>query len=72
MHPEVARRPQNGHRGAAASPAPAGATDIAGQTAVLPTWRDSEGTGDCPLGRASALSDGVPVPTLRHPGLDCP
>jgi hypothetical protein len=36
----------------------AGAKDIAGQRAVLPAWRDSEGTGDCPLGRASALSDG--------------
>ena len=23
-----------------------------------PGWRDSEGTGDCPLGRASALGDG--------------
>jgi hypothetical protein len=36
----------------------AGATDIAGQRAVLPASRDSEGTGDCPLGRASALGDG--------------
>src|SRR5215831_16667059 len=35
----------------------AGATDIAGQRAVLPAWRDSEGTGDCPLDRASALDD---------------
>ena len=30
-----------------------------GQRAVLPAWRDSKGTGDCPLGRASALGDGV-------------
>ena len=37
-----------------------------GQRAVLPAWRDSERTGDCPLGRASALGDGVPVPTLRY------
>jgi hypothetical protein len=22
-------------------------------------WRDSDGTGDCPLGRASELGDGV-------------
>ena len=34
-----------------------GAKDIAGQRAVLPAWRDSEGTGDCPLDRASALDD---------------
>jgi hypothetical protein len=37
--------------------AAAGAKDIAGQRAVLPAWRDSEGTGDCPLGRASGLGD---------------
>jgi hypothetical protein len=36
----------------------AGATDIAGQRAVLTAWRDSEGTGDCLLGRASELGDG--------------
>jgi hypothetical protein len=28
-----------------------GATDIAGQRAVLAAWRDSERTGDCPLRR---------------------
>ena len=44
--------------------AAAGATDIAGQRAVLPAWRGSEGTGDCP-GQASALGDGISVPTLR-------
>ena len=32
-----------------------GAKDIAGQRAVLPAWRDSERTGDCPLGRASTM-----------------
>jgi hypothetical protein len=35
----------------------AGATDIAGQRAVLPAWRASEGTGDCSQGRASAPGD---------------
>src|SRR5262249_36322345 len=30
-----------------------------GQRAVLPVWRDSERKGDCPLGRASGLGDGV-------------
>ncbi|MGE5302923.1 MAG: hypothetical protein ACM3TN_06315 [Alphaproteobacteria bacterium] len=46
----------------------AGATDIEGQRAVLPAWRDLKGTGDCPVGRASALGDkGFPVPTLRLP-----
>ena len=37
----------------------AGATDIAGQRAVLAAWRDSERTGDCPVGRASGPGDGV-------------
>ena len=41
----------------------AGTTDIVGQRAVLTAWRDSEGTGDCPLGRASALS-GSDAPVL--------
>jgi hypothetical protein len=36
-----------------------GATDIAGQRAVLPAWRIQKRTGDCPLGRASVLGDGV-------------
>jgi hypothetical protein len=37
----------------------AGAKDIAGQRAVLPVWRESERTGDCPLGRA--ISTGHPA-----------
>jgi len=45
----------------------AGAKDIAGQRAVLLAGGISEGTGDCPLGRASALGDGFLVPTPRLP-----
>jgi hypothetical protein len=36
----------------------AGATDIAGQRAVLPGGGNSEGTGDCPWAGALELGDG--------------
>ena len=38
-----------------------------GQRAVLLAWRDSERTGDCPLGRSVGAGWwGFPVPTLRY------